>query len=175
MVLEDGLYSITLNVNGVNHALSVPARRTLGDLLRYDLGLTGTKEACSVGVCGVCTVLLDGNVTASCITLAVQANGAHITTIEGIAAEGQLHPLQESFMRNGGFQCGICTSGQIVAAKALLDANPSPNEAEIRKWMMGNLCRCTVTIRLLNLSPKRFNKPTNSHARFLLPHSFQCL
>ena len=143
MVLEDGLYSITLNVNGVNHALSVPARRTLVDLLRYDLGLTGTKEACSVAGCGVCTVLLDANVTASCKTLSVQANAAHITTIEGIAAEGQLHPLQESFMRNGGFQCGICTSGQIVAAKALLDANPSPNEAEIRKWMMGNLCRCT--------------------------------
>ena len=93
MVVEDGLYPITLNVNGVKHTLSVPARRTLVDLLRYDLGLTGTKEACSVGVCGVCTVLLNGNVSASCITLAVQANGTNITTIEGIAAEGHLHPL----------------------------------------------------------------------------------
>jgi carbon-monoxide dehydrogenase small subunit len=107
------------------------------------LGLTGTKEACSVGVCGACTVLLNGSIVASCLTLAVQADGAEITTIEGIADGDKLHPLQESFMNNGGFQCGICTPGQIVASKALLDSNPHPTEDEIKEWMMGNLCRCT--------------------------------
>lgn len=121
----------------------MPARRTLVDMLRYDLGLTGTKEACSVGVCGVCTVLLNGRTVASCITLAVQANGAEITTIEGVAEGDRLHPLQRAFIDYGGFQCGICTPGQIVAAKALLDTNPNPSEAEIKDWMMGNLCRCT--------------------------------
>ena len=134
---------ISLTINGRPNEGDVPSRRTLVDYLRYDLGLTGTKEACSVGVCGACTVLLDGRMVASCITLAVQADGAQIQTIEGIAGESKLHPVQESFIRNGGFQCGICTPGQIVAAKALLDANPSPSEEEIKEWMMGNLCRCT--------------------------------
>jgi carbon-monoxide dehydrogenase small subunit len=136
-------YDIRLTINGKAYEGRAPARRTLVDFLRYDLGLTGTKEACSVGVCGACTVLLDGQIVASCITLAVQANGRQLTTIEGIAQDGKLAPIQESFIKNGGFQCGICTPGQIVAAKALLDVNPHPSEDEIKEWMMGNLCRCT--------------------------------
>lgn len=143
MTSPGALHPLRLTVNGQTHRLEVPARRTLVDLLRYDLGLTGTKEACGVGVCGACTVLMDGRVTASCITLALQASGTEVGTIEGIAGEESLHPLQQSFIDHGGFQCGICTPGQIVAAKALLDVNPSPSEEQVRDWMMGNLCRCT--------------------------------
>ena len=141
---------IRLTVNGTDHQVEVPARRLLVDFLRYDLGLTGTKEGCSVGVCGACTVLIDGEMAASCIMLAVAADGAEITTIEGIAQEGRLHPVQQAFIDNGGFQCGICTPGQVIAAKALLDINPSPTEDEIKAWMMGNLCRCTGYYGILN-------------------------
>ena len=143
MTTADALYTVTITVNGQPHEVKVPARRTLVDLLRYDLDMTGTKETCSVGVCGACTVLIDGEIAASCITLAVQADGANITTIEGVANGEALHPIQQSFIDHGGFQCGICTSGQIVAAKSLLDSNPSPTEDEVKEWMMGNLCRCT--------------------------------
>jgi carbon-monoxide dehydrogenase small subunit len=136
-------HRIQMKVNGTPYDVSAPSRRTLVDLLRYDIGLTGTKEACSVGVCGACTVLMDGRIVASCLTLAVQADGAEITTIEGIGSEGNLSPLQQSFIDCGGFQCGICTPGQIVAATALLDENPKPTEDEIKEWLMGNLCRCT--------------------------------
>jgi carbon-monoxide dehydrogenase small subunit len=132
-----------ITVNGHAHELDVPATRTLVDLLREDLALTGTKEACSIGVCGACTVLVDGRMVASCIMLAAQVDGAEIVTIEGVAEGERLHPLQEAFMNAGGLQCGICTPGQIVAAKALLDANPAPTADEITDWMMGNLCRCT--------------------------------
>ena len=135
--------SIQFRVNGVDHQLQVPARRLLVDCLRYDLGLTGTKEGCSVGVCGACTVLIDGQMIASCITLAVAVDGADITTIEGLAEQGRLHPVQQAFIDHGGFQCGICTPGQVLAAKALLDINPAPTDEDIREWMMGNLCRCT--------------------------------
>ena len=141
--------SITLTVNGARHELEVPAKRLLVDCLRYDLGLTGTKEGCSVGVCGACTVLINGDMAASCITLAVAADDAEITTIEGLAQDGRLHPVQQSFIDHGGFQCGICTPGQVMAAKALLDVNPAPTEAEIRDWMMGNLCRCTGYYKIL--------------------------
>jgi aerobic carbon-monoxide dehydrogenase small subunit len=135
--------TVRFKVNGEQREATVPARRTLVDMLRYDLALTGTKEACSVGVCGACTVLLNGRSVASCITLAVQADGADITTIEGIADGDRLSPIQQAFIDYGGFQCGICTPGQIVAATALLEVNPRPSEAEIKAWMMGNLCRCT--------------------------------
>ena len=141
---------IRMTVNGIEHQLEIPARRLLVDCLRYDLGLTGTKEGCSVGVCGACTVLIDGEMAASCITLAVASDGAQITTIEGIAQEGRLHPVQQAFIDHGGFQCGICTPGQVIAAKALLDVNPSPTEDEIKAWMMGNLCRCTGYYGILN-------------------------
>ena len=137
------LHQISLTVNGQQHNVSVPARRTLVDLLRYDMGLTGTKEACSVGVCGACTVMLDGRIVASCITLAVQADGADITTIEGVGTPESLSPVQQAFIDCGGFQCGICTPGQIVAATALLNENAKPSEDEIKEWLMGNLCRCT--------------------------------
>ncbi len=148
------LHLVRLKVNGEAREAAVPAYRTLVDMLRYDLGLTGTKEACSVGVCGACTVLLNGRQVASCITLAVQANGAEITTIEGVADGERLHPLQQAFIDYGGFQCGICTPGQIVAAKALLDAIPHPSEDEIKAWMMGNLCRCTGYYQILETITK---------------------
>ena len=141
--------SITLKVNGASHELEVPTRRLLVDCLRYDLGLTGTKEGCSVGVCGACTVLVDGKMAASCLILAATLDGAEITTIEGLAQDGRLHPVQQAFIDYGGFQCGICTPGQIMAAKSLLDLNPSPSEQEIREWMMGNLCRCTGYYKIL--------------------------
>ena len=141
--------TIHLRVNGEDHDVRVQPQRLLVDCLRYDLGLTGTKEGCSVGVCGACTVLLNGRMVASCIMLAVAADGAEITTIEGLSEDGRLHPLQQSFIDYGGFQCGICTPGQIMAAKALLDQAPDPSEEEIREWMMGNLCRCTGYYKIL--------------------------
>ena len=130
---------VSLTINGQKFEQTVPNRRLLVDFL----GMTGTKEACSVGVCGACTVLLNGKMVASCLTLAVQANGGEVTTVEGIADGENLHPVQEAFINYGGFQCGACTPGQIVAAKSLLDSNPHPSEEEIKDWMMGNLCRCT--------------------------------
>ena len=139
-----------MRVNGADCEAEVPARRLLLDFLRYDLGLTGAKEGCGVGVCGACTVLVDGELYASCITLAAAVAGAEVTTIEGIAAGGRLHPVQQAFIDHGGFQCGICTPGQIIAAKALLDVNPQPTEGEIREWMMGNLCRCTGYYGIIN-------------------------
>ena len=141
--------TIHLKVNGRDHDVQVQPQRLLVDCLRYDLGLTGTKEGCSVGVCGACTVLVDGRMVASCIMLAVAADGCEITTIEGLSRDGGLHPLQQSFIDHGGFQCGICTPGQIMAAKALLDEVPDPSEDEIKEWMMGNLCRCTGYYKIL--------------------------
>ena len=135
--------TIRFRVNGKEHSVAVPSRRLLVDCLRYDLGLTGTKEGCSVGVCGACTVLMDGQPISSCLALAVFADGKEIVTVEGIAPEKGLDRVQQSFIDHGGFQCGICTPGMVVAAKALLDENPNPSEDEIKEWMMGNLCRCT--------------------------------
>ena len=143
MTSPEALHPMSVTVNGKEYSLKVPARRMLVDMLRYDVGLTGTKEACGIGVCGACTVLIDGRMVASCITMALQASGADVTTIEGVAQDERLHPLQQSFIENGGFQCGICTPGQILAAKSLLDINPSPSEDDIKEWMVGNLCRCT--------------------------------
>ncbi len=134
---------IRLIVNGTSHEMETPTYRTLLDCLRYDLGLIGSKEGCGVGVCGACTVLLDGKMISSCIALAVFADGHAVTTIEGLAEDERLHPVQQAFMDAGGFQCGICTPGQVVSAKALLDAIPDPSDAQIREWMVGNLCRCT--------------------------------
>ena len=141
--------TIHLRVNGTEHELNIPTHRLLVDCLRYDLGLTGTKEGCSVGICGACAVFLNGKMVASCLTLAVTTDGAEITTIEGVAGDRRLHPLQQSFVDYGGLQCGICTPGQIIAAKALLDENPDPSEDEIKEWMMGNLCRCTGYYKIL--------------------------
>ena len=136
-------HRIHFTLNGERQDLVVPAERLLIEALRDDLGRTGTKDGCSIGVCGLCTVLVEGAPASSCLMLAVQADGADVRTVEGLAADGALTPLQEAFIDQGGFQCGICTSGQLVAASALLRARPDATEPEIRGWMMGNLCRCT--------------------------------
>ena len=141
---------VHLKINGTDHELDIPARRLLVDCIRYDIGLTGTKESCSVGVCGACAVLVNGEMYASCITLAVAVDGSEIITIEGIAENGNLHPIQQAFIDHGGFQCGICTPGQVIAAKSLLEENPAPTEDEIKGYMMGNLCRCTGYYGILN-------------------------
>ena len=140
---------ISLTVNGQNHQLEVLARRLLLDCLRYDLGFTGTKEGCSVGVCGACTVLLDGKMVSSCLILAVMANGSEVTTVEGLDRDGELDAIQQAFITYGGFQCGACTSGQLMAARELLNTNSNPSEEEIKDWMFGNLCRCTGYYKIL--------------------------
>ena len=142
-------HTIRMQVNGKDYTVDVPSQRLLIDCLRYDLGLTGTKEGCSVGVCGACTVVMDGALISSCLTLAVLADGKAITTVEGLAHEGKLHPVQQAFIDYGGFQCGICTPGMVVAAKALLDQNPHPSDDDIKDWMMGNLCRCTGYYKII--------------------------
>lgn len=156
---------LTLNVNGRAIAVDAPGLRTLVDVLRYDLGFTGTKEACGVGVCGACTVLIDGRMVASCITLAAQAAGARIETIEGLGDRELLDPLQESFIRDGGFQCGICTPGQLLAAKSLLAHNASPSEDEIKDWMMGNLCRCTGYYQIIESIANAASAASAAHGR----------
>lgn len=155
----DDLHQIKLTINGSDYEVSAPARRTLVDLLRYDIGLTGTKEACSVGVCGACTIEMNGRIIASCLTLAVQADGAEITTIEGIGSPDNLSPVQQAFIDCGGFQCGICTPGQIVAATALLNENARPDEEAIKDWMMGNLCRCTGYYQIIDSVKKASGQP----------------
>ena len=152
-------HQIKLTINGNDYEASVPARRTLVDFIRYDIGLTGTKEACSVGVCGACTVMMDGQIVASCITLAVQADGANIQTIEGMGTPEHLSPVQQAFIECGGFQCGICTPGQIVAATALLNENARPTEDEIKEWLMGNLCRCTGYYQIIDSVKKASGQP----------------
>lgn len=142
-------YPITLNVNGQTYNVDIEPTRLLVDVIRYDLGLTGTKEGCSVGVCGACTVLVDGKMVSSCLMPGVSANGSQITTVEGLAQREELLPIQQAFIDHGGFQCGICTSGQVVAAKALLDAIPHPTDDDIKEWMLGNLCRCTGYSKIL--------------------------
>jgi carbon-monoxide dehydrogenase small subunit len=138
-----------MRVNGQTHMVEVPPQRLLLDCLRYDLGLTGSKEGCSIGVCGACTVMMDGKSVSSCLILAVTADGKDIQTIEGLAQDEHLHPIQQAFIDYGGFQCGICTPGMIMAAKALLDTNPAPTEEDIKDWMMGNLCRCTGYYKII--------------------------
>jgi aerobic carbon-monoxide dehydrogenase small subunit len=137
-------HEIRFELNGEERTLAVPADRLLLDVLRADLSATGTKEGCRIGICGTCTVLVDGKPISSCLFPAVYADGAAIRTIEGIApSDDELTPLQRAFIAEGGFQCGICTPGQIVSATALLEAHPRPTDEQIREWMMGNLCRCT--------------------------------
>ena len=133
---------ININVNGEEYHLEVKPNRVLLDVLREDLGLTGTKKGCGLGKCGACTILLDGRPVHSCLLLAAHADRREITTIEGIATE-EPHPLQVAFVEKGAVQCGFCTPGMINAAKALLDNNPDPDEAEIKSAIAGNLCRCT--------------------------------
>ena len=135
--------SLTLRVNGREDNLEVPHQKTLLEVVREDLGLTGAKEGCEDGTCGTCTVLLDGHAVRSCLLLAAEAQGHEITTIEGLSDGQQLHRIQEAFVNVGGIQCGFCTPGMILAAKALLETNPSPTEGEVREAISGNLCRCS--------------------------------
>jgi aerobic carbon-monoxide dehydrogenase small subunit len=143
-------HRISLSVNGSDYRLEIDSDRFLVDVLREELGLTGTKEGCSIGVCGLCSVLVDGRLMSACLVYATSVDGASITTVEGLAdPDGRLSPLQDAFIRCGGFQCGICTPGQLIAATALLAENPS-TRAEIRDWMRGNLCRCTGYVGIID-------------------------
>jgi aerobic-type carbon monoxide dehydrogenase small subunit (CoxS/CutS family) len=135
--------SIALTVNGFKHELAVEPRRLLVDLLREDLGLTGTHIGCEHGVCGTCTVLLDGETVRACLMFAVQADGAEIMTVEGLSRGDKLHPLQEAFREAQGLQCGFCTPGMLMISYELLSENASPTEQEIREAISANLCRCT--------------------------------
>jgi len=137
-----GKTPITLIVNGQAHELLVEPRRTLLDALRKDLGLTGAKKACDEGTCGACTVLLDSKPIYACMALAIECEGRAIETIEGLARDGKLHPIQQAFIEEDALQCGFCTPGQIMAVKALLDANPSPTLEDVKRALSGNLCRC---------------------------------
>ena len=134
---------IALTVNGAPHEVFVEARRTLADVLRDELGLTGTKLGCEHGVCGACTILVDGRAVRSCLLFAVQAEGAEITTVEGLDSDGRLDYIQQAFTDNHGLQCGFCTPGMLMTTHALLQDNPHPSEAEIRVGLSGNICRCT--------------------------------
>jgi carbon-monoxide dehydrogenase small subunit len=135
--------ALTLRINGEVHEVLAEPHRTLLDVLRADLGFTGTKENCLEAECGVCTVLLDGMAVNACILLAAECEGREVATIEGLARDGSLHPLQQAFIDHGAVQCGYCIPGMILAAKAYLDEHPAPTEAEVREALAGNLCRCT--------------------------------
>ena len=134
---------LVLRVNGEEQELFIHPHQTLAEVLREELQLTGTKLSCNEGACGTCTVLLDGLPVRSCLLLAADAEGREITTIEGLSRDGNLHPLQASFVEHYAIQCGFCTPGMILTAKALLDANPNPTDKEIRRAISGNVCRCT--------------------------------
>ena len=134
---------IELKVNGIYYQVRIKPWRTLVEVLREDLGLMGTKKSCNEGECGACTLILDGRSAASCLVLAIDAQGRDILTIEGMSEGENLHPIQESFLKHGGLQCGFCTPGMVMSAKALLDENPTPTPEETRRAISGNLCRCT--------------------------------
>ena len=136
-------HHIRVEVNGEVHEREVEARKLLVHFLRDDLGLTGTNVGCETSLCGACTVWVDGKAVKSCTQLAVQADGASVTTIEGLGKEGALHPMQEAFWQEHGLQCGYCTPGMIMAASAFLESHPNPSEGEIREALKGNVCRCT--------------------------------
>ncbi len=135
--------ALSLLVNARTYEVEVEPHRNLLSVIRDEIGLTGAKEGCDDSECGACMVLLDGRPANSCSVLAVQAAGRRIETVEGLASNGRLHPLQEAFLAEGGVQCGFCTPGMLMSAKALLDSNPNPTEADVRRYLSGNLCRCT--------------------------------
>jgi carbon-monoxide dehydrogenase small subunit len=142
-------HQITLTVNGETEFLEVESHRTLLQVLREDLDLTGTKDGCNGGECGACTVLFDGEPVNACLVLAVEADGHEVVTVEGLAQDGALDPLQRAFINRNAVQCGFCTPGMIISARALLDRNPRPSEMEIRQAIAGNLCRCTGYTRIV--------------------------
>ena len=140
---DEDFVTIRLKVNGETHRLVVEPRRLLADVLREDVGLTGTNLGCEHGACGSCTVLVDGQSVRSCLLFAVQANGHEVMTVEGLARDGEMHPLQRAFWEKQGLQCGFCTPGFLMTAYELLQRNPNPSEEEIRSALSGNICRCT--------------------------------
>jgi carbon-monoxide dehydrogenase small subunit len=142
-------HRIMMTVNGEPEQVDIPSNMTLLGMLREKLALTGTKNGCTAGECGACTVLMNGEPVNSCMILAVECNGAEIITVEGLALDGQLHPVQQALIDTGGVQCGYCTPGVLVTARALLDRNPHPSEAEICEALVGNLCRCTGYVRII--------------------------
>lgn len=146
--MSENRQTIRLTVNGEHHAVELAPMKRLLDVLREDLGLTGTKEGCGEGECGSCSVRMNGELVNSCLVPVLQADGALIETVEGLAAKGEMHPLQKAFLRCGGAQCGICTPGMLMAAAQLLSVTENPTLAEIREGLAGNLCRCTGFIRI---------------------------
>ena len=142
-------HSITVTVNGGREYLTVPSHMTLLQMLREKLALTGTKNGCAAGECGACTVLVDGQPINSCMMLALEADGCEVTTVQGLAEDGQLSPLQQAFVDHNAVQCGFCTPGMLASAHALLNRNPHPSEQEIREALVGNLCRCTGYLRVV--------------------------
>ena len=142
-------HRITVTVNGDVELVDVPSNMTLLQMLREKLGLTGTKNGCAAGECGACTVMLDGEPVNSCLVLAAECDGAEVVTIEGIAKDGKLDPVQESLIDEGGIQCGFCTPGVVVSSRALLNRNPNPTDYEIRDALIGNLCRCTGYLSII--------------------------
>lgn len=143
-------HEINLKINGVLEQVDVPSNMTLLGMIREKLALTGTKNGCSAGECGACTVLMNGEPVNSCMVLAVECEGADIVTIEGLAHDGQLDPVQRAIIDSGGVQCGFCTPGILISARALLDRSPQPSEEEISEALVGNLCRCTGYLRIVN-------------------------
>lgn len=159
-------HTIRFQVNGAARELTIASHLRLIDVLRDELGLTGTKEGCSVGVCGACSVLVDGQLMSACLLPAAFADGTKVTTIEGLAPDDEhLTPLQDAFIRHGGFQCGICTPGQIIAATALLEEQPHPTAEQVRTWMMGNLCRCTGYYKIVESILAAADSPTTAVRR----------
>ncbi|MGC9397590.1 MAG: (2Fe-2S)-binding protein [Anaerolineae bacterium] len=144
------LHEITLKVNGDEYVLGVKSHHTLLQVLRNQLGITGPKPGCENGECGACTVLLDGEPVNSCLVLAVEADGREVETVEGLSADGDLHPLQKAFIEHNAVQCGFCTPGMLMSAKGLLERNPHPTEEDVREALAGNLCRCTGYVRIID-------------------------
>lgn len=144
------LHRITLTVNGELEQVDISSHWTLLQMLREKLAFTGTKNGCAAGECGACTVLMDGEPVNSCMVLAVECDGSQIITVEGLAHDGVLDPLQETLIEHGGVQCGFCTPGMLISARALLDRNPDPSEDDIREALVGNLCRCTGYLRIVD-------------------------
>jgi carbon-monoxide dehydrogenase small subunit len=160
---------ISLNVNNDTHQVAAYPSQTLLDVLRDDLGLTGTKRSCGTGTCGMCTVIIDKKAVLACLTLAVECEGKTITTIEGISnPDGTLHPIQESFIENGAVQCGFCSPGIIMTAKALIDKNPNPDEEDIKEALAGTICRCTghfKTIEAVQKAAEHINKEPGNDSK----------
>ncbi len=150
MQIDENKTLLRMRVNGNQVAVAVESTWTLLRVLREELGLTGTKKGCEQGDCGVCTVIMNGKAVNACLILALQAESKEIETIEGLGTPDKLHPLQESFIKNGAVQCGYCTSGMLMSGKALLDKNPKPNTDEIKQTISGNLCRCTGYVKIID-------------------------